>query len=178
MAGTERRWRTRLTVAWVGQKERTMRTSVARASARLFLVMLGVIAGVGQAAGQVPSLSDIPVARPPNLGEFIRDEEAAKALGKALFWDMQVGSDGVQACATCHFRAGADPRSINQANPGRANNPDLTVNVGINHQLSAADFPLHLFADATSRNSQVLRDNDDVISSQCVKLSRFVRAVP
>ena len=26
----------------------------------------------------------------------------AVALGKALFWDMQVGSDGVQACASCH----------------------------------------------------------------------------
>lgn len=39
-------------------------------------------------------------------------------LGKALFWDMQVGSDGVQACATCHFRAGADPRRKNQISPG------------------------------------------------------------
>ena len=95
-----------------------MRTGVARASAGLFLIMLGVIAGGGQAAGQVPSLSDTPVPRPPNLGEFIRDEEAAKALGKALFWDMQVGSDGVQACATCHFRAGADPRKKNQVSPG------------------------------------------------------------
>ena len=35
-------------------------------------------------------------------------------LGKALFWDMQVGSDGIQACATCHFQAGADVRSKNQ----------------------------------------------------------------
>ena len=33
---------------------------------------------------------------------------AAIQLGKALFWDMQVGSDGIQACATCHFRAGAE----------------------------------------------------------------------
>ncbi|HKR36670.1 MAG TPA: cytochrome c peroxidase, partial [Steroidobacteraceae bacterium] len=116
--------------------------------------------------------------RIPELDTYVRDRRAAIALGKALFWDMQVGSDGIQACASCHFRAGADPRSINQANPGGANNPDLTVNVGINHQLSAADFPLHLLADPTSRNSQVLRDNDDVISSQGVKLSRFVRAVP
>ena len=38
--------------------------------------------------------------------------------------------------------------------------------------------PLHLFADPTSRSSAILRDNDDVISSQGVKLSRFVRAVP
>ena len=31
---------------------------------------------------------------------------------------MQVGSDGVQACASCHFHAGADNRSKNQVNPG------------------------------------------------------------
>lgn len=114
----------------------------------------------------------------PELGTYVRDRRAAIALGKALFWDMQVGSDGIQSCGSCHFRAGADPRSINQANPGGANNPDLTVNVGINHELSAADFPLHQLADPTSRSSQILRDNDDVISSQGVKLTRFVRAVP
>lgn len=28
-------------------------------------------------------------------------------LGKALFWDIQAGSDGM-ACASCHFAAGAD----------------------------------------------------------------------
>ena len=55
---------------------------------------------------------------PPNLDEFISDRDAAIALGKALFWDMQVGSDGIQACASCHFRAGADPRSKNQMSPG------------------------------------------------------------
>ena len=32
---------------------------------------------------------------------FIKDEAAAILLGKALFWDMQMGSDEV-ACATCH----------------------------------------------------------------------------
>ena len=114
----------------------------------------------------------------PGLATYVRDRRAAIALGKALFWDMQVGSDGIQSCGSCHFRAGADPRSINQANPGGANNPDLTVNFGINHELSAADFPLHQLADPTSRSSQILRDNDDVISSQGVKLSRFLRAVP
>src|SRR6202008_268381 len=86
------------------------------------------------------SLKQIPVPQPSNLNTYVRDRQAAVALGKAFFWDMQVGSDGIQACGSCHFRAGADPRSINQANPGGANNPDLTVNVGINHQLSATDF--------------------------------------
>jgi len=38
-------------------------------------------------------------------------------LGKALFWDQQAGSDG-NACASCHFVAGADTRLKNQINPG------------------------------------------------------------
>jgi cytochrome c peroxidase len=142
----------------------------------------GTCAGAGELfPDSNPGPGTLKALRPrniPELGTYVRDRRAAIALGKALFWDMQVGSDGIQACGSCHFRAGADPRSINQANPGGANNPDSTVNVGINHQLRAADFPLHLLADPTSRSSQILRDNDDVISSQGVKLSRFVRAVP
>jgi cytochrome c peroxidase len=39
-------------------------------------------------------------------------------LGKALFWEMQVGGDGIQACATCHYHAGADHRRVNQVSPG------------------------------------------------------------
>ena len=54
---------------------------------------------------------------PSELANFIADRNAAIALGKALFWDMQVGSDGVQACASCHFHAGADDRSVNSINP-------------------------------------------------------------
>ena len=30
---------------------------------------------------------------------IVKDQAALIRLGKALFWDMQVGSDGVQACA-------------------------------------------------------------------------------
>ena len=71
-----------------------------------------------EAGAQVPPLSALPVPGPANLADFVSDPGAAKVLGKALFWDMQVGSDGVQACATCHFRAGADPRSKNQISPG------------------------------------------------------------
>ena len=49
---------------------------------------------------------------------IVKDPAALIRLGKALFWDMQAGSDGVQACATCHFNAGADSRSKNQISPG------------------------------------------------------------
>jgi cytochrome c peroxidase len=43
------------------------------------------------------------------LPTYIKDVNAAIQLGKALFWDMQVGNDSVQACESCHYRAGADP---------------------------------------------------------------------
>jgi cytochrome c peroxidase len=45
------------------------------------------------------------------ISQIVRNEEAAIALGKAFFWDMQVGSDGQTACASCHFKAGADGRA-------------------------------------------------------------------
>ena len=50
-------------------------------------------------------------------GRLRQGTDRALALGKALFWDMQVGSDGLHACATCHFHAGADPRR-EPAEPG------------------------------------------------------------
>ena len=124
------------------------------------------------------SLKAIPVPEPTNLGTYVRNRTAAIALGKALFWDMQVGSDGIQACASCHFRAGADPRSINQLNPGGQDNPDTTVDMGLNRQLLSADFPLHKVSDPTNRQSTVLRSVDDVVSSAGVHLRQFVRAEP
>ncbi len=71
----------------------------------------------------------VPATVPPNLSPYIKDVPAAIQLGKALFWDMQAGSDGVTACASCHYRAGADPvigslpnvaakRDTNQLHPG------------------------------------------------------------
>jgi len=123
------------------------------------------------------SLKEIGVPEPTNLRTYVRSRDVAIALGKAFFWDMQVGSDGVQACASCHFRGGADPRSVNQVNPGGQDNPDPTIDLGgPNHQLRASDFPLHMLADPTDRTSMVLRSLDDVVSSQGVHLRQFVRA--
>src|SRR5690242_14231051 len=51
-------------------------------------------------------LNQIPVPEPPNLFQFVKSKPAAIKLGKAFFWDMQVGSNGLQACASCHFHAG------------------------------------------------------------------------
>ena len=95
----------------------------------------------------------------------------ARALGKALFWDMQVGSDGVQACASCHFRAGADPRSRNQLSPGLKHMPDADLaysnGTGPNHQLEASDFPLTRLASPGFRGAlDPATDSNDVVSSQ------------
>src|SRR5512138_1696482 len=45
-----------------------------------------------------------------DLVDYVANLTAAIQLGKALFWDMQAGSDGKTACASCHFHAGADRR--------------------------------------------------------------------
>ncbi|MGE4601418.1 MAG: cytochrome c peroxidase, partial [Planctomycetota bacterium] len=58
-------------------------------------------------------LSTLETPLPGNLMEFVADQEAAIALGKALFWDAQIGGDGVTACATCHFSGGSDTRDRN-----------------------------------------------------------------
>ena len=53
--------------------------------------------------------------------EMMQRKQAARleamVLGKSLFWDQQVGSDGVQACGSCHAHAAADNRTKNQLNP-------------------------------------------------------------
>jgi cytochrome c peroxidase len=61
-------------------------------------------------------LSREPVPQPTN-GHII-NRDAAIRLGKVLFWDIQAGSDGIVACATCHATAGADARRVNTINPG------------------------------------------------------------
>jgi cytochrome c peroxidase len=83
------------------------------------------------------------VPLPEKLDDFIKDRKAAVQLGKALFWDTQVGSDGVQACASCHFHAGADDRSKNALNPDLltiVDNRQDDVNGYFNAQLANANF--------------------------------------
>jgi cytochrome c peroxidase len=126
-----------------------------------------------------PLLTAVP--EPSNLGDFVRDQTALLKLGKSLFWDMQLGSDGIQSCASCHFHAGADNRSKNQINPGLlASLKDTTFQVGggPNYQLTAADFPFHKLSDPNNRNSTILSDPNDVASSQGVFNSVLVETVP
>ena len=127
------------------------------------------------------SLKTVPTPEPKNLMRFVRDRAAAIVLGKALFWDQQVGSDG-QACASCHFHAGADSRSKNQLDPGlRAfPNPDtkFTPPFGPNYQVKANDFPFHRLANPDDRDSTVLFDTNDIMSSQGVRNFTFTAIVP
>jgi cytochrome c peroxidase len=111
------------------------------------------------------------------LPTIIKNKAAAIALGKMLFWDAQVGSDGL-ACASCHFQAGADNRIKNQINSGMRNasgevasdtitpignvfdfmasypstgNPLwASAGKGPNYTLKKADFPLRQYEPATN----------------------------
>jgi cytochrome c peroxidase len=114
------------------------------------------------------SLDSAPVPSPPDQATYIKSRASAVKLGKALFWDMQAGSDGRTACATCHFNAGADNRSRNQINP-RVSGFTLK---GPNAQLSEEDFPFHKLSDPNDPLS-VVSDTPNVSGSQGVMPSTF-----
>jgi cytochrome c peroxidase len=121
----------------------------------------------------------------PDLSGIVTDTSWVRAAGKALFWDQNVGSDTV-ACATCHFRSGADPRITNQVNPGllggdsvfgASNGSGLMGSgqaAGPNITLTPKDFPFHKLADPGNADSRVLFDSNDVSSSQGTFSGGFV----
>src|SRR5215510_9424725 len=164
-------------------------------------VLLGITpAGAQDAAtlramakSRTDSLKTVVVPQQPNLRRFVVNQQALQVLGKALFWDQQVGSDG-QACASCHYHAGADNRSKNQLDPGLRNQtPGVntgafndptgfgpnTNNFGPNYQLTADDFPFHKIVDPNvnpelaGNPSLVLSDTNDIASSQGVFNAAF-----
>jgi cytochrome c peroxidase len=138
-------------------------------------LMVGSVgaSGGGAAQGGAPApLSTLAVPLPSNLDAYVVNRTAAIQLGKALFWDQQAGSNGTQACATCHFHAGADNRTQNQINPG----PSGTFSTGgatPNYALSPADFPFYHLLDPQNQNSSVVRDNTNIAGSQGVFKNDF-----
>ena len=124
------------------------------------------------------SLKGIQVPITPGLVDgpdpIVIDRNAAIKLGKALFWDMNVGSDGM-ACASCHFHAGADRRTRNQLDTGARHEKAPTAisfeptasgaKGGANYTLKAEDFPMFRLADPIDKNSKVTYQTDDVVSS-------------
>ncbi|MFM2222961.1 MAG: hypothetical protein RLZZ78_1218, partial [Armatimonadota bacterium] len=109
---------------------------------------------------------------PADLDVYIKDRAAAIRLGKALFWDMQVGSDKT-ACASCHYNAGADSRSVNQLNPGPDGRFDTTHSNNFQLKLDT-HFPFTKFTDALDVASPKVRSRNDIVGSQGVFKTDFV----
>jgi cytochrome c peroxidase len=107
------------------------------------------------AAQLPPPLDQAPIPRPSNLAAFVKNEAVAIQLGKALFWDEQLGSDGRTACASCHYHAGVDPRVRNTVHPGADGRFQVAP---LDGTVTASRFPIR---------------NDDVIGSQGVAAQEF-----
>ncbi|MCX7085799.1 MAG: cytochrome C peroxidase [Methylococcales bacterium] len=131
------------------------------------------------AHGPTPvSLQNVPIPPVPGLTDgldpIVVNKTAAIALGKALFWDVNVGSDGM-SCGSCHFSAGVDSRTKNQINPGIKSSkpsgqtydafPSGPNSGGPNYTLTLADFPLQRFSNPADKFSTVTYTTDDVVSS-------------
>src|SRR4051812_24279019 len=153
-----------------------------RRAAKMFRALpIVLLLGTGAARAVPPGnlfapapLKTVPVPEPSTLMNFVKDRKAAINLGKALFWDMQVGSDGMQACATCHFHAGADHRIKNSVNPGQPGGDNgFQLVPGPNSTVTAASFPFHRVSDPDDRFS-VVGDANDVMGSQGVFFTQFL----
>jgi len=130
------------------------------------VALLILFAPAGAFAQPFSSLKTATVPPVPNLEKYVSDRAILVVLGKALFWDMQVGSDGRTACGTCHFHAGADHRAQNQlSNPGGDLQP--------NRLLASNDFPFRTLSDADDNHSPVLRDSGQRVGSAGIFLRDF-----
>ena len=128
-------------------------------------------------------LKSVNVPIPSNLDDFVRDREAVVALGKALFWDMQAGSDGMTACATCHWHAGADARTSNTLGLPKLNPHNTQLRSPIS-KLKTSDFPFVKVDDPNSNddnvspNAVVVEHREEVVGSKGVELREFVKVLP
>ncbi len=128
--------------------------------------------GGGGGGAQNPPLASLKTVTPPvptGLDRYVQDEAALVVLGKALFWDMQAGSDGRTACATCHFHAGADHRVQHQLS-----GPDAVMN----RVLTSLDFPFRKLSNPADNRSAVRSDQRQVAGSAGVVAKAFAQVVP
>lgn len=154
------------------------------------LLPMLALPGAVFAHGTPPNpLRGVKIPATPHLlngrNPVIVDRQAAVRLGKALFWDANVGSDGI-ACASCHFHAGADGRTRNQLGPGMLHQGAATAGTfelmasgaagRPGYELRRADFPFMQFANPRDKYSGILFDTDDVVSSSGAFLARFSAA--
>jgi len=144
---------------------------------KLIVICSLVLSPTAFAHGPIPvPLIDAPVPPVPGLTDgtdpIVVNKDMAIALGKALFWDTSVGSDGM-ACGSCHFHAGADRRTKNQINPGHLGSLDSKEEFSIlesgaggpNHDLTLSDFPLTQFNNPLDKADGLSRTTDDTIAS-------------
>ncbi|MEC7409901.1 MAG: cytochrome c peroxidase [Planctomycetota bacterium] len=147
---------------------------------------------------QAPKALETLEVPPVDVSEYIADETAAIALGKALFWDQQMGSDGIVACASCHYSFGVDVRTKNTVAPGgfaAAQSPDFDDDAfyGPKKDLSLDMFPFHKKVDPLKRtidfpdtenlageneepndhDSNILSNNNDVVGSAGISRRLF-----
>ena len=129
---------------------------------------------------------------PQKLDDIVKSQDWLLVLGRAFFWDQQMGSDG-GACANCHFSAGADNRLTGQLNPafraagggdvefGCTEGSDCEINPGTTGSGGIAgpeytfveeDFPFRQFIDdengnmiVDDRNAPLRINTNDVLSS-------------
>lgn len=148
---------------------------------RLAIGLVTSVMGLGLAGSQLlaqrgggngnPAIGSLRTVRLPEIAAldyYVQDRNLLLVLGKALFWDMQAGSDGQTACATCHFHAGADHRVQNQL---------AGVGVVPNKVLTAADFPFRKFANTGNNRSAILSDARWVSGSAGVAARVFTGTV-
>ena len=125
-----------------------------------------------------PSLREVKIPDVPGLlsgkNPIVTNPKMAIALGKAFFWDTNLGSDGI-ACGTCHFHAGADGRIRNQLglsdarhyeSPGVSFSRMASGRMGsVDYTPVLSDFPFTQFEDPSSHDSPIKFQTDQVLSS-------------
>lgn len=119
---------------------------------------LGILDGSATGAGGTSYFDGGPITKPGQ-------QEALVRLGYMLFWDMQVGGDGIQACGTCHYHAGADHRKKAQASPGLKANLDTVFDfLSLGGTLGTGSFPDNgsLPTDETALAAVAGNDPDDI----------------
>jgi len=120
------------------------------------------------------SLRGVKVPQIEDFDRYIADQGSAELLGKALFWDLQLGSDGWTSCASCHWHAGADVRIRNSVTAVDFQALESRLGEVSNYLLKADDFPFRKLADVTDRDSRVLRDLGMIAGSQGVVKRDFL----
>ena len=128
-----------------------------------------LVAGGAHASAEGPGdpapLNTLPVPSPPNEGDFVRDPASAVKLGKALFWDMQAGSDGAHGVRDLPLRR---RRRQPRDEPGQPERRRVHAHGPERHAHGAATSRCTAWRTSTNRASAVTSDTNDVVGSQGV----------